>query len=340
MKAITGKKRIRAFLNHQKVDRNPWVPLAGVHFGKLINASARSVLTDPTQLLDSLSAANQAYHPDGLPVYFDIQVEAEILGCELSWADNAPPSVKIHPLENNPQLPEKLPDEKDGRLPLILETMRKARSRLGTTTALFGLVTGPLTIAYHLRGNPLFIDLLEAPDHLNHLLAFSARVTEKLAKLYTQAGMDAIGVIEPVASQISPHTFHQHLLNHYQALFDRIHRSGAFSMLHICGNATRIIDLMCQTGAKILSLDEKVHLPKIQPITERYDVFLQGNIPVISHLLNGAPEDVKVYVRNLLKTMPNPKQLILSPGCDLPWQTPSANVKAAFEAISQENETF
>ena len=107
-------------------------------------------------------------------------------------------------------------------------------------------------------------------------------------------------------------------------------------MLHICGNAIKIIDLMCQTGAKILSLDEKVPLTEIQPITERYGVFLQGNIPVISHLLNGTPEDVRGYVRNLLKTLPAPEHLILSPGCDLPWGTPIANVTAAFEAIHQE----
>jgi len=330
---MTGKERLTAFLNQQAVDRIPWVPLAGVQYGKLKNFSARNVLTNPTTLLDSLLAANQAYHPDGLPIYFDTQVEAELLGCELSWAENAPPSVKTHPLENNLQLPEKLPDEKDGRLPLVLETMENARSQLGTRTALFGLVTGPLTIAYHLRGNPLFFDLAEGTDFLIALLTFTSRVTERMARHYTQAGMDVIGVIEPVASQISPQSFQQHLLEHYQTLFHQIHLLDAFSMLHICGNATKIIDMMCQSGANILSLDENVHLPGVQAITERYGIFLQGNIPVISHLLNGTPGDVGEYVRALLKALSAPEHLILSPGCDLPWDTPIANVRAAFEAI-------
>jgi uroporphyrinogen decarboxylase len=337
MTELNGKERFSAFINRQEVDRNPWVPLAGIHFGKLKNYSARSVLTDSTKLLDSLSAANQEYRPDGLPVYFDTQVEAEILGCELSWADNATPSVITHPLKNHPLLPGKLPEEEDGRLPVVLETMRKAKARLGKTTVLFGLVTGPLTIAYHLRGNPLFYDLAEAPNSLNSLLDFTSRVTERMANLYTRAGMDAIGVIEPVASQISPQTFKTHLLKHYQLLFEQIHILDVFSMLHICGNATKIIDLMCQTGAQILSLDEKVQLPEIQPITEQFGAFLQGNIPVISHLLNGTPDDVYNYVASLLSSLPNPEHLILSPGCDLPWQTPRTNVRAAIEAISSDN---
>jgi uroporphyrinogen decarboxylase len=332
---LNGKQRIYALLNHQQVDRTPWVPLAGIHFGKLRNYSAKSVLTDTTKLSDSLMAANQTYQPDGLPVYFDIQVEAEILGCKLAWSEDAPPSVINHPFLNDKTVSGKIPDEQSGRLPLILEAIQAVKSQLGKTTALFGLITGPLTIAYHLRGNPLFFDLLENPDYLKRLLSFTSRVTEHMAKLYTEAGMDVIGVIEPVASQNSAHTFKKHLLPHYQTLFECIHSLGAYSMLHICGDATHIIEPMCQTGANILSLDEKVNLSEVQPITDQYDVFLQGNIPVTSHLLNGTPKDVSDYAAGLLRSLPSPQHLILSPGCDLPWQTPVANVKAAVEFIQR-----
>ena len=42
---------------------------------------------------------NKLYKPAGQPVIFDLQVEAECLGCDLVWADDAPPSVSKHPLE-------------------------------------------------------------------------------------------------------------------------------------------------------------------------------------------------------------------------------------------------
>ncbi|MFQ3621398.1 MAG: hypothetical protein SNJ78_10710 [Spirochaetales bacterium] len=41
---------------------------------------------------------NTLYQVDGQPVMFDLQIEAEVLGCELGWAEDAPPSVASHPL--------------------------------------------------------------------------------------------------------------------------------------------------------------------------------------------------------------------------------------------------
>ena len=38
-------------------------------------------------------------------VLFDLQVEAEILGCELQWEPYSPPSVRTHPLENTDRIP-------------------------------------------------------------------------------------------------------------------------------------------------------------------------------------------------------------------------------------------
>jgi uroporphyrinogen decarboxylase len=333
MVKLNGKQRLLALLNHQQVDQIPWVPLAGVHFGKLKGHSARSVLTDSRKIVESVVAAKQEYHADGLPIYFDIQVEAEALGCKLVWAEDSPPSVINHPLENELSIPVNNLNENNGRLPLILDTMSQVKSRLGETTCLFGLVTGPLTIAYHLRGNALFFDLVDKPDYVEGLFNYTCRVSKRITELYCQAGMDVIGVIEPVASQISPKCFKQHLLEGYQNLFENIQSLDAYSMFHVCGNATQIIELMCQTGANILSLDRKVHLPNIQHLTEPYGVFLQGNIPVMSHLLNGTPEDIRRYVSNLLKDLPSPNHLILSPGCDLPWNTPIANVKSVGEIL-------
>jgi len=44
------------------------------------------------------------YRPDGIPVMFDLQVEAEALGCRLEWASQNPPAVSTHPLANGMSL--------------------------------------------------------------------------------------------------------------------------------------------------------------------------------------------------------------------------------------------
>ena len=71
------------------------MPFAGVHAGKLKGYTAREVLQDKDKLVESLLEVKKIYQPDGMPVVFDLQIEAEILGCELLWGGtNNPPSVK------------------------------------------------------------------------------------------------------------------------------------------------------------------------------------------------------------------------------------------------------
>ncbi|MBC7960382.1 MAG: uroporphyrinogen decarboxylase, partial [Vallitaleaceae bacterium] len=141
---MTGKERIINTLEHKATDKLPWVPFAGIHAGALKGYTATEVLQDGNKLFESLMEVHKLYQPDGMPVVFDLQVEAEILGCELVWSDLTPPSVKTHPCSEEAVIPCRclLPKETDGRLPMILDTMKKMKSAVGETTALYGLICG------------------------------------------------------------------------------------------------------------------------------------------------------------------------------------------------------
>ena len=102
---------------HEKVDRIPWVPYAGIHAGKLTGYTAIEVLKDEEKLFESIMETNRVYNPDGQTVMFDLQLEAEILGCELYWAEFNLPSVVSHPLKDTNEIPDKVPQRHEGRLP-------------------------------------------------------------------------------------------------------------------------------------------------------------------------------------------------------------------------------
>ena len=76
-----GKDLIFKALRHEKTDEIPWVPFAGVHAGQLKGYTAEEMLTNADNIVESLKEVAKLYQPDGLPVIFDLQVEAEILGC-------------------------------------------------------------------------------------------------------------------------------------------------------------------------------------------------------------------------------------------------------------------
>jgi len=197
---MSDKNRLQRVLRHQPVDTVPWVPFAGVHAGKLKGYNALEVLTDGDKLLESLLEVNRVYDPDGQPVLFDLQVEAEILGCPLAWAENAPPSVAAHPLAQSLKIPDTLPEPDSGRIPMILDTLHKLKPQVGERTALFGLVCGPLTLASHLRGTEIFMDMFDQPQFLADLLAYTGRVAQRMGDLYREAGADVIAIVDPLVS--------------------------------------------------------------------------------------------------------------------------------------------
>ena len=328
----TGKELLFAVLRHEKAENVPWVPFAGVHAGKLKGFTAREVLTDGDKLLESLLEVNKLYRPDGQPVVFDLQVEAEILGCELLWAEEAPPSVITHPLAKDMSLPTAIPQADDGRLPLILDVMRKLKAEVGEHTALYGLITGPFTLASHLRGTEIFMDTIDKGDYLKQLLGYTGKVAQQMARLYIEAGMDVIAVVDPVISQISPRMFTKFMHEPFSELFAFIRQQGVFSAFFVCGDATKNIEPMCLTRPDCIAVDENIDMATAKQITDQYNVVLEGNIPLTTRMLMGTQQDNMKYVIDLLDQLSH-ENLIISPGCDMPYDVPVENVIGTAEAI-------
>ncbi|MGC9350226.1 MAG: uroporphyrinogen decarboxylase family protein [Anaerolineae bacterium] len=328
----SGKDLLLATLQGGSVEGIPWVPFAGVHAGKLVGYDAQEVLTDEDKLFEALMAVNRTYDPDGQPVLFDLQVEAEILGCDLLWAEKAPPTVASHPLGAEPRVPDALPTAEDGRLPMILRVMRRMKEAVGETTALYGLVTGVFTLASHLRGTEIFMDMFDRPEFLEELIAFSADVVRRMSELYMDAGMDVIAIVDPLVSQISPRHFKALLSDPYEELFDFIRERGVLSSFFVCGDATKNIEVMCQTGPDSISIDENIDLPAAKEITDRHEIVLGGNIPLTTHMLLGNQQDNMKFVVDLLDRI-DTENFILAPGCDMPYDVPVENVVGVVQAV-------
>ncbi len=333
---MTGKERILNTLNHKTTDRAPWVPFAGVHAGALIGKNATQVLTDGELLFEALKKVKELYAPDGMPVVFDLQVEAEILGCELVWADEAPPSVKTHPLEDTTQMlcDCKQPEPDKGRLPMILDVMQKMYRTYGEDTALYGLICGPFTLASHLRGNNLFMDMVLDEAYVKKLMEYTTTTALKMCDMYIDAGMDVIAVVDPLVSQISPEHFSSMCHEAFKTIYDYIRAKGKASSFFVCGNATRQIEVMCQTGPDSISVDENIEMKAAKAITDQYNVAIGGNIPLTTLMLHGTQQENMKYVVNMLDELGS-DNLIIAPGCDMPYAVPAENTIGIAQAVRE-----
>lgn len=335
---LSGKALIESILRHEEVPRPAWVPYAGIHAGKTKGYNAMEVLQDPDKLLESILEVNRLYNPDGQTVMFDLQLEAEILGCELYWAKDNLPSVVSHPLEGTDEIPRKLPEKSDGRLPMVWDVMRRFKKEVGDSTALYGLFCGPFTLASHLRGTKLFMNMVKKPDYMHQILEYTTEIACRMVDFYAEEGMDVIVPVDPLMSQISPKHFEKFFLEPYTRLFEYIRSKQAYSSFFVCGNAIHNIEMMCRTRPDAVAVDENVDMIRAKKITDSYNVVLGGNIPLTTVMLYGNQQDNMKYTVDLLDSIEEAglsihKNLIVAPGCDMPYDTPPQNSVAVAQAV-------
>ena len=327
-----GLSLIKQAISLKPVARIPWVPFVGVHGGYLIGVDAEEYLKSSKHMIAGLNKAIELYKPDGIPVSFDLQLEAEILGCKLKWAKENPPAVISHPLVEGTLLSSlKIPEAHEGRIPLVLETTRALRAN-HPEIALYGLITGPFTLALHLLGTDIFMKLFDDPEYVMEVMNFCTEVAIKYSEMLIDAGCDVIAVVDPMTSQIDPLSFETFVTPFASRIFDFVREKQKLSSFFVCGHAQQNIEAMCDCHPDNISIDENIPLEFVKEIALAKNISFGGNMKLTVVLLMGDADDAK---QDALACMDSGGNLgfILAPGCDLPMQTPIENIQAVSELV-------
>jgi MtaA/CmuA family methyltransferase len=335
---MTGKELVLRAIEGKKVERIPWVPFCGVHTGHLLEMNAEEYLKSTDNIVAGLSKAVELYRPDGLPVIFDLQVEAEVLGCDLIWSKDNPPAVVSHPLAGgSATLADlKVPAAEDGRIPMCIEATSRMREKF-PDLALYGLITGPFTLALHLRGADIFMDMFDEPEKVHELLKFCVKVSNAMSDHYITAGCDIVAVVDPMTSQIGPEQFSEFCHAPCAAVFDHIRQQGVKGSFFVCGHAKNNIEVMCDCRCDNISIDENIPLDYVRDICRQKGVSFGGNLQLTTVMLLGSEADNKV---NAIECMDigGYEGFILAPGCDMPFAAPPENVQAVAAVVHSQDE--
>lgn len=205
--------------------------------------------------------------------------------------------------------------------------------------AVYGLITGPFTLALHLMGTDIFYEMMDEPENVYKLMEFCEKVCINTAKMYIDAGVDIVAVVDPMVSQISPDNFEEFVSPYIEPIFSYIKSRDRLSSYFVCGNATRNIEPMCKCKPDGISIDENVDLAYAKDICTKYGVALGGNIKLTVTMLFGTPTDNINDAKNCMQ-IGGTKGFILSPGCDMPFDTPVDNVKAVASTVYGEVSEF
>lgn len=238
-------------LRGEWTERVPFVPYSGTWPARLLGVGANRYLRDPALLADGAVRLAADFGADGVPLMTDPQMEAISLGCKAHWSEVGPPSVASHPLGLVPAADlaaagrDDLPGEPfpappspdDGRWPVVVEAGRRARAALdagaaGRPVALIGMVSGPCTIAGHLRGLALYGDLATNPEAAAALFRHAGAVTAAAARIYVEAiGCDVVAINDTPAALLKQAYFDRYITPNLQPALRLIRPAGRVSAL-------------------------------------------------------------------------------------------------------------
>ena len=203
----SSRELVKSLLEYKDTERVPFIPWVCGFAAKVDQIEVEAMLSDAGALSRALVNAQKLFGYDAICSVFDTSLEAEACGCEVDWGEGGSlPKVASHPLSEGASI-EALDIanfDKRGRIPAALEATKRIKAIRGREVAIIGVVTGPLSLARHLKGDSFIADLNQGAEESARLIAATGNIALKLCRSYCELGVDAIAVAEETLGQISP----------------------------------------------------------------------------------------------------------------------------------------
>lgn len=338
--ALSSRERVLRAIARQPTDVLPVAPfmldlgavVAGISIGEFVTsgeAMARAQLTLHNEL-----------DQDVIFVGSDNYYIAEGFGCHSEIPDDEIPHLKIPAVENIADVYTlKVPNPlTDGRMPVVLEAARRVRAAVGDNVAIRTPGTGPFALASYFIGTQNWLvevglahaGLPEAnPDAIHYALNLAAEALIAFGKACFDAGSDILHCGDSLAScdMISPKQYEEYAFPYQKKVIQAWKAYGARTLLHICGDSTKVLHLYADTGADIVEIDHKVDLAYARR-TIGHRTCLLGNVDTVSTLFLGSADDVQEASEKCIADAAHGGAYMLGSGCMIPRNTPLDNVRA------------
>jgi MtaA/CmuA family methyltransferase len=327
--------RLMAHMRGEAIDRPLNFDIVMTFAAHYIRQALSRYYLDYRILCEANLSVQQAFELDIVQAISDPYREAADLGVDVAFPEDGRP-IRQAPLLLDPGDLAKLKptDPAAGRrMSDRLEAVRYLRAQVGGEVPIMGWVEGALAEAAVLRGDSaLMLDLYDRPEWVHELLELCVEVEVDFARAQVQAGADIVGLGDAIASQVAPRMYREFALPYEQRIFAAVRKMGALSRLHICGNTTRLLSDMAQSGADIIDIDWMVDL-RLAAETFGSRPATCGNFDPVAILLHGMPDQVRRATWNCQEQ--GGKGNISAAGCEVPAGTPHANLLAQAQALRE-----
>jgi [methyl-Co(III) methanol-specific corrinoid protein]:coenzyme M methyltransferase len=210
-----------------------------------------SIRRDPKALAEMSLYIQSMVRADNLAMPFLMTVESEAYGGETEGVlQNSFPLSKVSDYKRL----DKLSPEESGRLPVVIDTIKRLADVKGELL-LLGELAAPLSLASSLMdGKVLLGALIKDPKGVRELLDFLSDNIISFALAQVRAGADVVLIIEPFGGvkQLGVELFEEFSLHYINRITDALHKDGSPVIVHVCGGVGTFAKTQ---SAKTLSAD-------------------------------------------------------------------------------------
>ena len=255
------------------------------------------------------------------------------LGCPIKDDSSDYPTLGGSVIKNLDEM-DRLNIEKVVRHPTmqgIIRSHHLIADVIGQKTLIIPTQWAPFTFAARILGTEAtLMATVQDADRLGRLIQFSTDLIWALVEPVLEHP-DILGAnfSDPVATGdlISPPTFRKFAAPALQDLSQRVKAKGKYSMIHICGNSTKVLKDVLEIGPNCFSLENKVDLRAAKEILGG-KVCVTGNVSATGAFLSGKPEEVAAEAESCLAIWGRGGGYILTVGCDFAKDVPLENMRA------------
>lgn len=340
MADMTSLERCQAVLDGGTPDRVPVCLLNFMPVAAMAGLSLREYCSDGEAMAAAHIAAWRRFGHDMIDLEVGVAALAGAVGCTVDFEeDTSPPWVTAPALGSIDDIDRLQPIDphSHGMLPQMLAATRIISDELGDRVLLLSEADqGPFDLASQIVGVEEFLMAIINPakqEFVERLLDYTTQQVITYARALIGAGAHVTMMGESLAGPdvCSPDLYRRYALPYERRVIETLAAEGKRMGLHICGDATRIVEDMVGTGAPFLQVDHKIDRHVAKRAADGRTTLI-GTVDPSDLLARGTARDVHTAARSDIEILAPNSGYMLAPGCALPYHTPEPNIEALIRA--------
>jgi [methyl-Co(III) methanol-specific corrinoid protein]:coenzyme M methyltransferase len=297
---------------------------------EMTKTSWPKAFTDPEEMAALAMAGYEIAGLEGVRYPFSSPEIPQAFGCAYSAGTNSsPPHQLDFPCKKPVNVDDVvIPDNlyESSGIKSMIETTDILRGRIdekGYELPLIAGILGPASFAACVAGvNNYLMWSVKEPDALQKLINLGGEVCAEYANVLYDRGADSVVIIDSESGPdlFPPPFFEPMFLPVYKKMTNAM---KGLNILHMCGDATLILESVAKSGFLGVSLEEKTDMSYASQVIGK-EVCLIGNVSAADDLLLQSSDFVKASAKRCIEDGVN----ILAPGCGIAPYTPLGNIKA------------